>query len=170
MLLLSVLIISTSTFGRYNVAIGLRGGETSGLTIKGFTGNADALEGILGVWHHGCSARLLFEKHTPLKADGLNLYHGEGLHMAFLSGKHNWYKHGRRHCYDYNDGVAIGVDGVLGLEYKHQSVSIAFSLDVKPSETYELLIDSVAGESVIEKRTGEYSFKPVIKLESIVEL
>lgn len=131
-LLLLALATSTVTFGQYKVAIGLRGGETSGLTIKGFTGNSVALEGIIGVWYHGYSATLLFEKHTPLKADGLNLYYGGGLHAAFLSGKYYWYKHGRRHYYTYDDGVGIGVDGVLGLEYKLKNAPVAFSLDIKP--------------------------------------
>lgn len=49
----------------YNTAVGLRGVETSGLTIKKYTGPASAPEGVLGFWRHGISGTLLFERYMP---------------------------------------------------------------------------------------------------------
>lgn len=119
--------------GQYNTAIGLRAGETSGLTIKGFVANDAALEGIIGVWNHGFSATLLYEIHAPaFNANGLNWYFGAGGHVAFVAGHYDWYRYGQRRYHYYDDGMGIGVDGVVGLEYKISRAPIAFSLDLKP--------------------------------------
>jgi hypothetical protein len=118
---------------QYNTAIGLRGGETSGLTIKGFVSDDAALEGIIGVWSHGFTGTLLYEIHAPaFNANGLNWYFGAGGHLAFYSGYHDWYRYGQRRYHYYDDGLGIGIDGVLGLEYKIPRAPIAFSLDLKP--------------------------------------
>jgi hypothetical protein len=42
--------------------------------------------------------------------------------------------------------------------------------DFVPNETYELLIDFDAGESVVEQGNGGYLLKPVIKLGGIIQL
>jgi hypothetical protein len=117
----------------YKTAIGLRAGETSGLTIKQFVGSSTALEGIIGVWSHGISATLLYEKHVPaFDVDGLNWYYGAGGHVAFEAGRRLVYYRNDRY-YRYNDGnIGLGVDGIIGMEYKIPSIPFAVSLDVKP--------------------------------------
>jgi hypothetical protein len=42
--------------------------------------------------------------------------------------------------------------------------------DFAPNETYELLIDFDAGQSIVEQGNGGFLLKPVIKLESIIQL
>lgn len=117
----------------YNTAIGLRGGETSGLTIKHFTGNNRAIEGIVGIWGHGFSATVLLEKYAPaFNTSGLNWYYGAGGHVAFQNGHGVHYYDNGRHKH-YRDGaVGLGVDGIVGLEYKIPKAPFALSLDVKP--------------------------------------
>lgn len=124
------LALNTSS---YKTAIGLRAGETSGLTIKQFIGSNAALEGIVGVWSHGMSATILYEKYTPaFDVNGLNWYYGAGGHVAFETGRTvYYYKNGR---YDrYQDGsVGLGIDGLIGIEYKIPAIPFALSLDMKP--------------------------------------
>lgn len=128
-----ILGITSQAQSGYKTAIGLRAGETSGLTIKHFIGSDAALEGIIGLWSHGFSATLLYEKHMSLKAEGLNLYYGGGGHVAIETNHNGWYYYKNEKYYDRRHGhVGIGIDGVLGLEYKIPSVPIAFSLDIKP--------------------------------------
>lgn len=117
----------------YKTAIGLRAGETSGLTIKQFVGSSTALEGIIGVWSHGISATLLYEKHVPaFDVAGLNWYYGAGGHVAFEAGRRLVYYRNDRY-YRYNEGnVGLGIDGIIGMEYKIPSIPFALSLDVKP--------------------------------------
>lgn len=121
-----------ATGSSYNTAIGLRAGETSGLTFKHFK-NSIAFEGILGFWNHGFSATLLVEKHAPaFGISGMNWYYGGGGHVALQSAYYyRYYDRGRYKLY-HDGSVGIGVDGIVGLEYKIPSVPFAISLDVKP--------------------------------------
>ncbi len=116
----------------YHTAVGLRVGGTSGLTVKQFLGQRAALEGILGVWHHGLSATLLYEQHVPTGAPGLNWYYGAGGHAAFNTG-HSVHYHGYERYERYRtDEVGLGIDGIIGLEYKIRPIPLAISLDMKP--------------------------------------
>lgn len=117
----------------YNTAIGLRGGETSGLTIKHFIGGSTAIEGIIGLWHHGINITLLFEKHaSAFGVDGLNWYYGGGGHIAIQTNSH-YYGYGHRRHDRYEKGnIGLGIDGIVGLEFKIPAVPIALSLDIKP--------------------------------------
>lgn len=127
-----VLIVACSATAQYNTAIGLRGGETSGLTIKHFTGNSLAIEGIVGLWSHGFTATLLVEKHQEL-GSGFNLYYGGGGHLVTGTDRYyGWYRRGHRYYYYDGNTFALGIDGVIGLEYKIPQAPIAFSLDLKP--------------------------------------
>lgn len=130
-----MLCIGMYSYGQYKTAVGLRAGETSGLTIKGFVSNSAALEGIIGIWNRGVSGTLLYELHAPaFHASGLNWYYGAGGHVAvetYRSG-YVWYDYGQRRYYYRDGGMGLGIDGVVGLEYKIPQAPIAFSLDLKP--------------------------------------
>lgn len=133
--LLTIVAICIAMYGhsQYRAAIGLRAGETSGLTIKGFVGNSAALEGIIGVWYHGLSGTLLYEVHRPaFNLNGMNWYYGGGGHVAFDTDHYYWYRYDRRWYYYRAGGTWVGVDGVIGLEYKIPRAPIALSLDLKP--------------------------------------
>jgi hypothetical protein len=120
----------------YKTAIGLRAGGTSGLTIKHFTSSYTAFEGILGIWHRSVTATLLYEKHAAaFDVSGMRWYYGAGGHIAAY-GRSSFYDdfRGARYGYRYRDrGGAIGVDGIVGLEYKINPIPIAISIDLKPN-------------------------------------
>ena len=121
-----------STSGTYSTAIGLRGGHTSGLTIKHFVGSSFAIEGILGLWRNGLSATVLAEKHVAaFGVNGMNWYYGGGGHVTVHNNDYFRNYYGRK-VYYTNGQVGIGVDGILGLEYKIPAIPFAISLDVKP--------------------------------------
>lgn len=125
------IFLSFNTFGQlnYSTAIGLRAGETSGLTIKKSLGS-NALEGIIGVWGSGFSFTGLYEWVAPTNVGGLNWYYGLGGHLAVGTGY--YYYRSRRAGYYRSGGFGVGVDGIVGIEYKIPSAPIAFSLDLKP--------------------------------------
>lgn len=114
----------------YGTAIGLRAGGTSGLTVKGSMGDR-AVEGIIGIWNYGFTITGLYEWITPTSASGLNWYYGVGGHVAVNTGYHYWYD-SRRDRYYRNGGFGLGIDGIVGIEYKIPRAPIAFSLDLKP--------------------------------------
>lgn len=53
---------------------------------------------------------------------------------------------------------------------QQSGLKINVNADFAPNETYELLIDFDAGASIVEQGNGGFLLKPVIKLESIIEL
>jgi hypothetical protein len=118
--------------GSYKTAIGLRGGQTSGLTVKHFVAPTAALEGILGVWSHAVSLTVLYEKHaSAFDAEGLRWYYGGGGHIASASRNRVYFDEERNRT--YNDGLALGIDGIVGLEYKIPPIPFAISVDIKPA-------------------------------------
>jgi hypothetical protein len=136
----AILVTSTwSSYGQalntpdYNTAIGLRVGGTSGITIKHFMGGGPAaFEGIIGLWPNALSLTGLYEKHANAGASGLKWYYGGGAHVAFISTRY----HDRGYYYYRDsapeDGVGIGIDGIVGIEYKINPIPFAISLDLKP--------------------------------------
>ncbi len=116
------------------MAAGLRFGVTSGATVKGFIGNGQAIEGILGVWRHGITTTALYEKYIPLvERPGFHWFYGVGGHLAFETSNPVFERSnpvfGRPY---YGRSVGLGVDGIIGIEYKPRTLPIAFSMDAKP--------------------------------------
>lgn len=117
----------------YKTAIGIRGGETSGLTFKQFINQSNAIKGILGGWRNGFSATLLFEHYeTAFNTPGLNWYYGAGGHVSASSSRAYFYRDNDRFYRYTNGAVGLGVDGIVGLEYAIPKIPFAISLDVKP--------------------------------------
>lgn len=118
----------------YRTAIGLRLGETSGLTFKQALGGDHAFEAIVGFWPDAFSITALGEKYVPLAVPGLDLYYGVGLHVAFETTDRYYYlaDRGRYYFTRYGGSTGIGIDGMLGVEFKVPVVPLAFSLEIKP--------------------------------------
>lgn len=123
--------------GSYRTAIGLRLGQTSGLTLKRYTGDRTAIEGIIGVWPNALSLTALFERYTYAGMEGLRWYYGAGGHVAFQTNtvKATYVTYdGRYYYYSYRarEDMGVGIDGLIGIEYKIPPIPFAISLDVKP--------------------------------------
>jgi hypothetical protein len=122
----------------YRTAIGLRGGDLGGLTIKHFTSSEAALEAILGLGYREprlFSFTLLFEKHVPaFNISGMRWYYGGGGHLTLVGSRSGYLRHpwGRYRYYYEGGAVGLGIDGILGLEYKIPPIPFAISLDFKP--------------------------------------
>jgi hypothetical protein len=125
--LLRTRLVGSST---YKAGIGLRGGFASGITFKYFFDDHSAIEVIAtpgyrkGTWITG-----LYEYHVEaFGISGLNWYYGGGGHFGALG-----------------SSAAVGIDGILGLEYKIFEVPFTLGVDVKPmlnfNYTPALLVD-----------------------------
>ena len=113
----------------YNTALGVKLWRNGGgITLKHFVGNNNALEGIGYFWGHGTRITGLYEIHFDIGgAPGLKWYIGPGAHVAFYDqGYNDGYGNG-------NGGTYVGIDGVLGLDYKFNNAPINLSLDWQPS-------------------------------------
>lgn len=119
----------------YKNAIGLRGGETSGLTFKHMFGKSNAFEGILSFWPYTFGATGLIEKNINMGAPGLNFYYGGGGHVNVGSARYKAYYLYNRGEYVYvqrSGELTAGVDGIVGVEYKFKPIPLAISADLKP--------------------------------------
>jgi hypothetical protein len=116
----------------YTTALGVKFLDGGGITLKHFIKKNTALEGIAFFWNRGVRFTGLYELHFDINgAPGLKWYVGPGAHVGFYSNndynKKYYYNDGR-----YN-GTFIGIDGVLGLDYKINNTPLNLSLDWQPS-------------------------------------
>lgn len=114
----------------YKTALGVKLWHNgAGITLKQFIGQNHALEGIGYFWNGGARITGLYEFHFDIAgAPGLKWYVGPGAHIGF-------YQNGYKDPYGYySTGTSyIGLDGVLGLDYKFDGAPINLSLDWQPS-------------------------------------
>lgn len=122
----------------YTTAIGLRGGDLGGLTIKHFTSEERAIEAIVGIGFRDprlFSLTVLLERHTPaFNVSGMRWYYGGGGHVALVGSRSGYIRRpwfGERYYYE-GGAFGLGIDGIVGLEYKIPPIPFAISIDIKP--------------------------------------
>ena len=126
-----MLILAALTIGvqaqTYKSAIGLRGGDPSGVTFKTFISNTNALEFIAGTgyWGHNFNITGYYQWQKPTGwTPNLDWYIGPGAHIGFWN---DYYRN------DYGTGILIGVDGVIGLEYTLEDIPLNFGIGGGPT-------------------------------------
>lgn len=111
----------------YTTAIGAKF-YPGGLTLKHFIREDRALEALLYVWGEGYRITGLYEFHGDIAGvDGLKWYAGGGGHIGAFNDE--W----KSDNPNKNHGTNIGIDGVLGLDFKFTGAPINMSLDWQPS-------------------------------------
>jgi len=112
----------------YKTALGVKVWDGGGISLKHFF-NKNAGELIAYFWRHGFRLTGLYEIHGDISgAPGLKWYVGPGVHVGFYNDR--YYYRG----YYYGEGhTAVGIDGVIGLDYKFNRAPINLSLDWQPS-------------------------------------
>ncbi len=110
--------INSST---YKTALGVKVWDGGGVSLKHFFNEKNAGELIAYFWRQGVRFTGLYEIHFDINdVEGLRWYVGPGAHIG---------AYGKR----YGNNVEIGIDGVLGLDYKFNGAPINLSLDWQPS-------------------------------------
>jgi hypothetical protein len=105
----------------YTTALGVKVWDGGGITLKHFFNEKNAGELIGYFWNRGVRFTGLYEIHGDINGvEGLKWYVGPGAHIGFYNTK-------------YGGGGFIGIDGVLGLDYKFNAAPINISLDWQPS-------------------------------------
>lgn len=126
----------------YTTSLGLRGGYTSGISLKHFIKSNAALEFVLGTRWEGYSFTALYEWHTnnAFNAQQLTWVYGLGARVGNYRGDRFY---NSRNCNDPNDKrcgnywgdrslTAFGLVGIAGLEFKFDEIPITLSLDIMP--------------------------------------
>jgi hypothetical protein len=105
----------------YSTAVGVKFYPGS-FTIKHFLNDKKALEGIVYFWKKGTRVTGLYEIHNNVTTlGGLRWYFGPGVHLGFYGDKY------------YGGATYVGIDGVLGLDYKFKNVPLNLAIDWQPS-------------------------------------
>lgn len=119
-ILLSLASVSKSQSG-YRTALGVKVWDGAGISFKHFVSGNNALELVGFFWNQGMRVTGLYEIHGPINgASGLQWYIGPGAHVGFYDDK-------------FGGGTFVGIDGVIGLDYKFNGAPINLSLDWQPS-------------------------------------
>lgn len=126
------LCVSVSAFAQmedatsYQSAIGVKVSSGVAASFKKFVTPKNALEVQSTFFKQGVRLVGLYEFHSYAfaGAPGLAWYIGPGAHVGF------WKKNYRD---KYNSTADIGIDGVLGLDYRIKNAPINLSLDWQPS-------------------------------------
>jgi hypothetical protein len=112
----------------YKTALGIRAGNSSGLSIKHFMNHKAAFEGLLTTRWEGLDITGLYEMHNEaFDVKHLNWYYGGGGHLGFYNGSNVWW--GRAGA----GYLVIGIDGILGIEYTFPELPVNLGIDWKPA-------------------------------------
>ncbi len=104
----------------YKTALGVKF-YPGAITFKHFVNEKAAVEFLGYFYNNGTRITGLYEFHFDIaEPTGLKWYVGPGVHVGFYNTK-------------FGGGTSIGIDGVLGLDYKIKSAPINLSLDWQPS-------------------------------------
>jgi hypothetical protein len=99
------------------------------LTYKKFNQNNTAIEGIGYFNLDGFSLTMLKEFHNPIvDVENLSWYYGYGAHLGIWSDE--WKKNNVK---TNNSNIAVGFDGIIGLDYKFSNAPFNVSIDWQPS-------------------------------------
>jgi hypothetical protein len=121
-LIFTVSIIALLSAQDYKTGVGLRGGFSSGLTLKHFVSHKSAFEGIIAMNignSNGFELTGLYEIHNQaFDVEHLKWYYGVGAHIGTWDNNSSSYN--------------VGIDGILGIEYSFSEAPINIGLDWKP--------------------------------------
>lgn len=111
----------------YKTALGVKV-YPGAISVKHFIKANTALEGLGYISSDGFRLTGLYELHNNLgNVEGLKWYIGGGGHLGIWSD--TW----KTNYPTREGGLAIGVDGVIGLDYKIKDVPLNLSFDWQPS-------------------------------------
>ena len=115
---------NAQSMGRtYKTALGVKVWDGAGITFKSFIAPNRAVELIAHLWNQGTRFTGLYEIYGDIEgAPALKWYVGPGAHLGLYD----------KDRYAGSRAV-IGVDGVLGLDYKINKAPLNVSLDWQPS-------------------------------------
>lgn len=115
----------------YHTALGLRFAYGTGIDVKHNLDESSSIEGLLDMQWRGLLITGLYEKNFPVikQEKGFRFYMGGGAHLGFWGDyrNHPWYdeKDNRQH-------IAIGLDGIIGLEYTFKEIPLNLAIDWIP--------------------------------------
>ena len=122
----------------YRDAVSLRLGLSSGITYQHLIDDFRGYKGMLSYREGGLQVTALLESYRPLylkSTDKMFYYTGMGAHIGFTRYPPKFRYNINPFRYYSGEGrfaPVIGLDAIIGLEYRLDRAPLEFSLDVKP--------------------------------------
>ena len=124
-----VFIVSMSfAQSNYRHALGVKFPGGFSVTYKTFVTTTNNIEAQATVWNKGFRTSGLYEFnfYSFPTAQNLSWFVGPGVHIGFWKAQYQK---------TYNSSVDLGIDGIIGLDYKFNKTPINVSIDWQPSVT-----------------------------------
>lgn len=141
LLIIPVLLIGLSTQAQqYKNSAGIRTGYTSAITYKRFLVNEQAIEFLASGRNNGFQITTLYQFNKPMPLhfnDNFYAYYGVGASVGYE-------KYSRRSLdvnfdssapvftYDQHAFFTMGINTILGVEYRWLAMPLTIGLDIKP--------------------------------------
>lgn len=123
--LAAFLLALAATAQTYDKAIGIRFPFGTGITFKKFISPRAAIEAQALYGRDDFRLTGLYEFHFPFaKVEGLQWYVGPGAHLGFYKSEAQK---------NYSSKMDVGIDGVLGIDYKFSGLPVNVSVDWQPT-------------------------------------
>ncbi len=127
----------------YDQSAGVRLGQTSGLTFKKFTTENEAIEVMVSGRMSGLQLTTMYVFHQPMEFsfnENFYVYYGVGGHFGYE--KHDDLDKTLitidppSFIFEERSYFTMGLDAILGVEYRWLSVPITIGFDIKPAYNY----------------------------------
>lgn len=141
--LASLLLISSAILAQnYTRDAGVRFGEFFTATYRQYQEDDQALEGMLNLGRRGMTVTVMKEYFQPLSgrvSDNLYFEYGFGAHAGFRS-VNRYQVLNRTYVLEENRVTPlIGINGLIGLEYRFAEFPFVLGVDVKPYFEYSII-------------------------------
>lgn len=136
--------LSPATAQYYEQSAGVRLGGSYGLTYKKFFNEFEAVEFLFGGRQDGLQLTTMYMFNKPLnlsRNETFFLYYGGGGHLGYekypTKTLYNFTSPPFREYYFENQSYfSMGIDGIIGAEYRFLTAPLTIGLDVKPFFTF----------------------------------
>lgn len=137
-LIINFLILATISYAEEPVkAIGIRGGLSSGIEYRVFSGNLTSYKVLLSTRKQGLQLTGMKEFHVPdafdIDEEEFTFVYGFGAHAGFESWHREIYDDIYHISYsERRSGPIAGLDALAGMEYNIREIPLVFGIEVKP--------------------------------------
>lgn len=142
LMVIGLLLASTLCAQNYTRDAGIRGVDYLSITGRQFSEDNEALEGMLFIGRHGMTFTILKEYFTPAFrrfSENMFFEYGFGAHIGFRY-MDSYQVLNRRYILDDQKFTPLlGIDGLIGLEYRFPEFPIILSTDFKPYFEYSTI-------------------------------
>ena len=139
-ILLIVVCFASEVKAQYYLnSAGVRIGGSYGITYKKFFNETQAVEFLLGGRDGGMHATTTFQFNKPLnlsKNETFFLYYGAGGHVGFQDYATKVLDNSTSFLYQNQTYFSMGIDVIIGVEYRFLTAPITIGLDIKPYFTF----------------------------------